>query len=293
VFGNAGGKKILKTTDGAMSWDTVLHIYNPYSANQNAVAILNKDTIVVAGGRAQFLGFVTVTHNGGLNWFLTDSLQTIGVSGISFLNNTHGIICGTGGRYFVTTNTGLNWITKETGFLVDFSKAKYVDMNTFFFIDFDGKLYFTTNNGLNWETQDCFNFNAGRPGAVFFLNQQTGWVGGDFGNYISGMFKTTNGGLTFLQIQGNNLPQDFSLSQNYPNPFNPVTKISFQIPVSGLVKLTIYDVQGKEVQTLINQKMNVGIYEVEFIGDNLSSGIYFYKITAEGFFAVRKMLLIK
>ena len=88
-------------------------------------------------------------------------------------------------------------------------------------------------------------------------------------------------------------PTKYELFQNYPNPFNPTTKINFSLPKSGLVTLKVYDMLGKEVAQLVNEVRNVGNYSVDFNAANLSSGVYFYKITAEGFSDVKRMMLIK
>ncbi|MFH1527803.1 MAG: phospholipase D-like domain-containing protein, partial [Bacteroidota bacterium] len=89
------------------------------------------------------------------------------------------------------------------------------------------------------------------------------------------------------------LPTNYNLSQNYPNPFNPETVIKFQIPNRELVNLTVYDVLGREVTTLVNKEFAPGIYEVKFNGSELASGIYVYKLTAGSFTSVKKSLLIK
>jgi len=98
------------------------------------------------------------------------------------------------------------------------------------------------------------------------------------------------------------IPEGFNLYQNYPNPFNPVTKIKFDITSSAEggvkrqtsdVELIVYDVLGKEVMTLVNEKLSTGSYEVEFDGSNFTGGVYFYRIEAEGFLQTKKMLLIK
>ncbi|MCB0751681.1 MAG: T9SS type A sorting domain-containing protein, partial [Ignavibacteriae bacterium] len=81
--------------------------------------------------------------------------------------------------------------------------------------------------------------------------------------------------------------------QNYPNPFNPVTKISYQIPSPGLVTLRIYDVLGREVRTLVNKELNSGKYEIEFNASSLSSGIYFYTLSAGSFLLTKKLMLLK
>lgn len=105
---------------------------------------------------------------------------------------------------------------------------------------------------------------------------------------ISLCFLTTVGGIQTVEI-----PNYYSLSQNYPNPFNPATQIKYTIPKAGNVVLKIYDVLGKEVKTLVNEKKEVGVYNIDFDASNLSSGIYFYRIESGDFTAVKKMMLIK
>ncbi len=92
---------------------------------------------------------------------------------------------------------------------------------------------------------------------------------------------------------GSETPLVFSLSQNYPNPFNPTTNIKFSIPAAGEVRLAVYDITGKEVTALINSYLNAGAYTVDFNASHLSSGVYFYKITAGSFTETKKMVLIK
>ena len=89
------------------------------------------------------------------------------------------------------------------------------------------------------------------------------------------------------------VPEKFALSQNYPNPFNPSTTINFDIPKDGKVSLRLYDMSGKEVATLVNEYKTAGYYSVTFNAANLSSGVYFYSITANNFTAIKKMMLIK
>ena len=83
------------------------------------------------------------------------------------------------------------------------------------------------------------------------------------------------------------------MSQNYPNPFNPSTTIEYQIPKATFITIKIYDVLGKEVVTLVNEEMPAGIHEVNFESNDLTSGLYLYKISAGGFEQTRKMLLVK
>lgn len=86
---------------------------------------------------------------------------------------------------------------------------------------------------------------------------------------------------------------EYKLNQNFPNPFNPSTNISYYLPVSSFVTLKVYDITGKEIVTLVNEYKQTGSYQVTFNGINLSSGIYYFRISAGGFSQVRKMMLIK
>jgi hypothetical protein len=86
---------------------------------------------------------------------------------------------------------------------------------------------------------------------------------------------------------------DFQLLQNYPNPFNPNTNISFSIPHAGFVKLSIYDMLGKEVAILIDEYLNVGSYTTSFNATDFSSGVYIYRIQTEKFVKARQMILLK
>ncbi|TRZ53703.1 T9SS C-terminal target domain-containing protein [bacterium] len=89
------------------------------------------------------------------------------------------------------------------------------------------------------------------------------------------------------------IPDKFVLSQNYPNPFNPVTKIKYDIPKSGFVKLVIFDALGREVETLVNEKQSAGSYEAVWDALLYTSGVYFYRLTADGYINTKRMILIK
>lgn len=90
-----------------------------------------------------------------------------------------------------------------------------------------------------------------------------------------------------------NIPAKYSIEQNYPNPFNPITNIKFDIVKSGLVKINIYDVLGRNTVSLVNQQMNPGSYKVDWDASAYPSGVYFYKLEAGEFTQTRKMVLVK
>lgn len=94
-------------------------------------------------------------------------------------------------------------------------------------------------------------------------------------------------------VSENNIPVKFELKQNYPNPFNPSTKINFSIPKKEFVTLKILDMAGKEISSLVSGTMEAGSYDYTFRAENLSSGIYFYSLSAEDFHETKVMTLLK
>jgi D-alanyl-D-alanine carboxypeptidase len=89
------------------------------------------------------------------------------------------------------------------------------------------------------------------------------------------------------------LPEAFKLEQNYPNPFNPSTTIKFELPKASMVRLSVYDMLGREVSVLVNERKNAGNHEVRFDASGLSSGVYFYRIQAGTYVETRKLLLLR
>jgi len=112
-------------------------------------------------------------------------------------------------------------------------------------------------------------------------------------SFAEGIINWLNVPVSVGEDEQNSLPFSFDLKQNYPNPFNPSTTINYNVPQSTLVIIKVYDLIGKEVATLVNEVKEPGKYQVAFEGENLSSGIYFYKMTAGDFSTVKKMNLLK
>ena len=94
-----------------------------------------------------------------------------------------------------------------------------------------------------------------------------------------------------------NSPNSFNLCQNYPNPFNPTTTIKYSLPTGRqefqTVQLKVYDILGREITTLVNQKQKPGNYEVNWNGSEYSSGVYFYKLKVDNYTSVKKMMMTK
>ncbi len=85
----------------------------------------------------------------------------------------------------------------------------------------------------------------------------------------------------------------FELAQNYPNPFNPTTSIRFELPVSEFVNLTVYNMLGQPIATLVNQQLSAGDHQVQFNALDLGSGTYIYRIQAGSFISSKRMMLVK
>lgn len=130
------------------------------------------------------------------------------------------------------------------------------------------------------------------PAPIVSYNETLiGWV-------VDGIAFGDTSSLVGLNVLNSNVPDKFSLSQNYPNPFNPSTKIRFEIPSvtsteMSQVQIKVYNVQGKEVSTLVNESLQPGSYEIIFDAENYPSGTYFYILQAGDYTETRKMVLIK
>ena len=164
--------------------------------------------------------------------------------------------------------------------------------------------------------------------AIGFRNPETGWVGGSRLTNAP-IYYTVNGGGVFDTVRwgrnitsivfvndtiafasgfsvykfsngtdvgiGNNIEEigNYYLSQNYPNPFNPVTNIKFEIPKTSYVRISVYDISGREIDVPVNEQLQAGAYSITWNGALHSSGIYFYRMKVDGFSDTKRMILIK
>ncbi len=132
------------------------------------------------------------------------------------------------------------------------------------------------------------------PAAITALGGNTwGMVYVSWTSPYNAYFATYKSTLVAIGPSPGNLPVECTLFQNFPNPFNPATTIRFQLPGSSDVRLTVFDVLGREVSVLVNEKRNAGVYEVKFDGSNLASGMYFYRLQAGNLVQTRKLLLLR
>jgi photosystem II stability/assembly factor-like uncharacterized protein len=212
-------------------------------------------------------------------------------SALWFTSPTNGMTGGT--TLLFTTNSGATWnppvsslpgtgnIVGITGFGSDWWVVRQA-----------AQIYFTFNDGASWTAQ-----YSAPAGNYFHITRSRAGTPTLYAVRDNGGISKATGLLLGINPVSNITPEQFSLGQNYPNPFNPSTNIKYQIKENSFVKLTIYDVIGREAATLVNEKLSPGTYEVEWDASNYPSGVYFYKLTASGgskdFTLTKKMELIK
>jgi hypothetical protein len=324
IFAGTAGVGVYRSTNNGTSWtQTSLN-------NQIVYSLMSLGTYIFAGTGN---GIYRSTNNGtnwtqsGLNTSI--SVYSLAVSG----NNTIFAGTWSNGIYMSTnngTNWPLTVLTERT--IYSFAtNGDNVFAGTYFSYPGagDGGVYRSENNGMSWfhtalNNQSVFSlcvsgnnvFAGTADGAGVYLSKNNGvsWIQRNEGfsvtstvrallitnNYI---FAGTNGNsvwrrglseiLTDYQQISELTPASYSLHQNYPNPFNPSTNIRYDIPKNGFVKLVVYDMLGKEIETLVNEKQSAGTCEATFDATNYVSGVYFYRLTTNGFSETKRMILLK
>ena len=304
LAGNAA--TILKSTDLGLTWQQKnlnLEVKNDlYDVNGNSSGIF------VVGNNYSFYK----STDGGENWGWTglgkrnSTNSESGYNRICFYDDS---LCYVGGPYGLvlkTLNGGNSWAPQ---FIDNFS-----EINDLFFISPDmggvvgtnGTIRFTTDGGENWfEDSSATSYIGGREikriipfgknyGTVLGAGGLTTFIAPD-STYLDSLVVTPTA------VKKTELStKEFKLFQNYPNPFNPTTNIQYSLSSRQFVSIKIYDVLGNEISSLVNEEKQQGTYNVEFNSVNLtsgrqslSSGIYFYKITAGNFSETKKLVLLK
>ncbi|HUI30987.1 MAG TPA: T9SS type A sorting domain-containing protein [Candidatus Acidoferrales bacterium] len=198
---------------------------------------------------------------------------------------------------YCTANYGKKWTLKRTGLTnwstMSFAMDRTPTDTTLILATWGSGVFLSHDNAANWTAVDtglsdpyvwsiCVGPSSG-AGRYLFAGTNDHGIWRRPMSELAAEVRATVGENSKL----------FSLNQNYPNPFNPSTVISYQLPVNSQVTLKVYDVLGREVATLVNARQTPGEHSVTFDARNLPSGIYFYRISAGGYTATRKMLLVK
>lgn len=324
IVGNNG--RIFRTSNAGIMW---MQIPSGTNARLNTVSFGDNGNVFAAGEE----GIILKSTNNGITWIRVDSLvgkNEVKFNSSSVKGTNFGIFAADGGIILVTTDGGLNFNLQSSGTDRDLRSVFFLDNMVGYTGGKEKTLLFTSNSGTNWISRNNgLDLDSGELdiNGIFFLNSLTGFVVGDHGS----IFRTTNSGMTWMPeisqttedlehvfffdgnhgwavgkngtirfrgsingiIEQNETATKFRLEQNYPNPFNPSTKIRFSLPSSEFVNLTIYDVTGKSVSTLVNSDLKAGVYEFQFDASNYPSGIYLYRLKTQSFSETRKMILEK
>jgi hypothetical protein len=156
----------------------------------------------------------------------------------------------------------------------------------------------TSTDVIDWKVGDRIPFTIGindndngtaRTGMIFYYPQPSEQA---YQNVSSWGYTWIADEVTGVE-DNENLVNKFELQQNYPNPFNPSTKITYSIAEAGLVNIKVYDILGRQVAELVNNQQSAGTYTIDFDAQNLSAGVYLYKIESGSFQAAKKMILMK
>lgn len=190
------------------------------------------------------------------------------------------------GGVWLSTNNGTTWSQVNTGLTYTNVRALAVD-GTRVFAGTTGGVFLTANNGSSWTNVSEGLADSTVHGlSVIGSYLYAGTSMGAWRRQLSQMV-TSAGDFT------SDLPGNFTLGQNYPNPFNPSTTISFRLPYRSLVSLNVVDVLGREVSVLLAEELSAGTYSREWSVADIAGGVYFYRLQAADFSAVRKMMVVK
>lgn len=221
----------------------------------------------------------------------TDPVE-VKLNGVSFGSDLKGIAVGNAGTVIYTSDGGLNWeqcLDEDLGYTTWFS-VHLTETGRAWAVGNDGKIIYSEDWGHTWEKQES---GVTQPlWEVQFVNDNIGWiVGGLTGSVI---LHTKNGGIT-TSITGKHIDEksiQHSLEQNMPNPFGSSTLIKFNLKRSGSIALTVFDISGREIQTLVDSYQPAGKHAIVWDAGHLPNGIYFCEFKDEfGSVEVKKMVL--
>lgn len=288
----AGGRwSLWGTTTGGNTWDSAT-FYLPAGSASEAGWNNGYFFDVSAGfffGTNNTRIYKTLTLT---SWTVQPTTTQLNSYAIWFNNALTGYMGGTALLY--TTTGGAVWAAPPSALPGTANISGIVGYGTNWWVVRQGTaIYYSGNGGTLWTTQytapaGAYRYIAKPRSATFSTLYASRTLGG-----LSKATITT--GISPINSE---IPGRFSLKQNYPNPFNPSTTIRFEIPKGGnngttAVTLFVFDQLGREVKTLINDNMIAGVFEVTFDASNLSSGIYYYKLTAGQYTSTKKMTLVK
>jgi hypothetical protein len=290
LFAGTYGDGVILSTNNGTSWSAA----STGLTNTSVLALAVSGTNLFAGTE---WGGVFLSTNNGTSWsaastgLMNTYVRALAVSPASGGAGSTNLFAGTSGGVFLSTNNGTSWTAASTG-LTDIDVSALVVSGTNLFAGVASTLrsssivFLSTNNGTSWTAASTGLTN---PSVNTFAVSGTNLFAGT----ADGVWRRPLSEMTGVDEQHSEVPTQFALQQNYPNPFNPTTTISYQLPVSSYVTLKVYDLLGREVATLVNEKKKAGNYSLQWDASGLSSGIYFYRLEANEKREIKKMVLMK
>jgi len=295
-----------KTTDGGETWNTISKVFIGIGSKTNydfeSISLVDNSHFwaVTYGANIYY------STDGGNNWSFNDSIRVSDpgqpLRDIQFVNANSGwAVGGIAGDAVIarTTDGGANW---SSSIISAYSSASIQEIHMinsqtgWFVAKSNGPSYLakTTDGGNTWLDQTPPIQNIAFDGfqSMSVINDTVSYVVGDYISF-SDVWKTATGGITAVDNSGLAKILSFYLAQNYPNPFNPTTVIKYQVPKASDVTITVYDILGREVSTLVNEFESAGSYNVTFNAEKLSSGVYIYQMKAGNFISTKKLVLMK
>lgn len=280
------GLKFAKTINGGSNW---IVYDNPHlNGSFGDFHFINAYTgFSLFGYPIGYYG-IAKTTTGGESW-TENYLDTIPLNSLSKPFGRYMYASGNN-KIVRSTDYGYTWnIIHQSNYYL--SKIEMVDSLTGYCLGSLnsgswGIILKTINGGINWNIQYTQSINTFT--SISFVNSLCGNAVGS-----EGLILRTNTGGIVTHINNQETITDFNLAQNYPNPFNPRTNIKYQVPKSTFITIKIYDILGNELETLVNENHLSGMYNVDWNAEKYSSGIYFYKFSANDFTETKRMVLIK
>lgn len=263
---------IYHTTNGGGVWSSQLY---EFDAQQLWAVHFIDATNGYAVGDA---GSIFRTTDGGSNWVEQSSGTLRHLRSVYATTPDTAWAVGVQGLVLRTFDGGASWDSIYVGTFHGLGRVYFVDEMTGWIAGGDiseGTVVHTTDGGANWELQST----GAQYGlySVYFTDADTGWAVG----YNGVIIHTTTGGTGVEEIHDFSASQsEIVLSQNSPNPFSRSTTISFALPEAQHVKLAVYDLIGQEVATLVEGELPAGKHGIDFDGQNLPNGVYFYRLDA-------------
>jgi hypothetical protein len=254
------------------------------SQRQDVSTFAVLDTLIFAGSSTD--GVLRSTDKGTTWQPVNYGLENTDVDAFAVTGTA--ILAGTDYGLFVSTDAGGHWSRAQEGLRWPHIVTFAVHGNSIFVGTGPYGVYVSANGGMNWSAVD--EGLSGQSVMTLTLQDSSLYSGslnhGVWRRPLSEM-------VTSVEPEAPEAPREFILEQNYPNPFNPSTDIRFRITDYGWVTLRVYDVLGREVATLVNERKAPGTYSVLWDAGRVSTGVYFYRLTSGGGVATRRMMVMR